>query len=88
MLYGLEAGTYYLVEIQAPSGYNLLSYPLAVTLDESSHLADNAVKVANSNQFQLPSTGGIGTTIFTVSGMMMLAAAVVVLVMKKKREEA
>ena len=87
MLYGLEKDTYYLVEIQAPSGYNLLSYPVVVTLNENSHLEDNTVKVANSNQFKLPETGGIGTTIFTVSGMVMLAAAVVILVMKKKKEE-
>ncbi len=97
MLYGLEEGTYYLVETKAPDGYNLLSYPVEVTLNNVSHVTeddpateaneDMTVKVANSNQFRLPETGGIGTTIFTASGIMMLAAAAVVLVMKKKEEE-
>ena len=87
VIYGLEDGTYYLVEIQAPEGYNLLSYPVTVTLNQNSHLEDSTVKVANSNTFKLPETGGMGTTIFTVSGMMMLAAAAFVLVMKKKESE-
>ena len=82
MIYGLAEGTYYLVEIQAPAGYNLLSYPLEVTLNQSSHATD--VEVANSNTFKLPETGGMGTTIFTMSGMMMLAAAAFILIMKKK----
>ena len=87
VIYGLEEGEYYLVEIQAPTGYNLLSYPLEVTLNKVSHVEENTVKVANSNTFKLPTTGGIGTTIFTVGGMTLVAAAIVILVMKKKKEE-
>ena len=34
----------------------------------------------------LPETGGIGTTIFTVGGVLLIAAAVVILIMKKKNE--
>ena len=60
---------------------------MTVTLNQNSHLEDSTVKVANSNTFKLPETGGMGTTIFTVSGMMMLAAAAFVLVMKKKESE-
>ena len=87
VIYGLEEGEYYLVEIQAPSGYNLLSYPVAVTLDKASHLKENVVDVANSNTFKLPETGGIGTTIFAAGGMTLIAAAFVILVMKKRENE-
>lgn len=84
VIYGLESGDYYLVEVNAPEGYNLLTYPVAVTLNQDSHLESNPLKIANSNQFQLPSTGGMGITIFTTSGMMILVTAVVLMMNKKK----
>ena len=62
--------------------------PVTVTINSESHKDKKTIKVANSNKFQLPETGGIGTTIFTASGIMMLAGAAVVLIMKKKEEEA
>ena len=98
LLYGLEAGTYYLVETKAPVGYNLLSYPVRVSLDKTSHVTvdkeettdvneDRTVYVANSNTFVLPETGGIGTAIFTLAGSLMMGGAGVMLVGKKKEEE-
>ena len=42
--------------------------------------------VANSNAFELPVTGGIGTTIFKIVGVVLIGAAVVVLIVKKKKE--
>ena len=99
VVYGLEAGTYYLVETKAPAGYNLLSYPVKVTLDQTSHHTgdieatteiveiDRTVKVANSNTFVLPETGGIGTAVFTLVGSLMMGSAGVVLVNKKREED-
>ena len=98
LMYGLETGEYFLVETKAPAGYNLLSYPVAVTLNEQSHWTgdiegteivetDNSVKVANSNTFKLPETGGIGTIIFTVSGGLMTLAGGTILALKKREEE-
>lgn len=88
---------YYLVETKAPvlvdentneviAKYNLLSYPVKITLSKVSHEAENKIGVANSSEFRLPSTGGIGTGIFTVSGGMLIALAGAVLVHNKKKE--
>ncbi|MBR6527661.1 MAG: LPXTG cell wall anchor domain-containing protein, partial [Lachnospiraceae bacterium] len=99
LIFGLEAGTYYLVETKAPAGYNLLSYPVQVTLDQTSHHTgdieatqeieeiDRTVYVANSNTFRLPETGGIGTAVFTLVGSLMMGGAGVMLVNKKRDEE-
>ena len=87
IVYGLEEGTYYLVETKAPAGYNLLSYPVSITLNQVSHSAENTVKVANSNSFVLPGTGGIGTTIFTLVGAALTLGSGAVLVGKKRKEE-
>ena len=46
-------------------------------------MKDNNI-IENSTGSQLPSTGGIGTTIFYVVGGLLMAAAVVLLVTKKK----
>ena len=71
---------------EVKAAYNLLSYPVKVTLDEFSHLEANKVAVANSSQFRLPSTGGIGTGIFTMSGGTLIALAGAVLIRRKKKE--
>ena len=82
-----QTASYYLVETKAPSGYNLLSYPVTVKLDRDSHLEANRVEVANSNAFTLPTTGGVGTTIFTVSGMSIVAVAVFLMIRNRRKED-
>lgn len=86
---GLGAGTYTLTETEAPAGYNMLAAPLTVVInaDGTFTLDGNSVtevKVVNSTGSELPSTGGIGTTIFYVVGGLMVAVAIVLLVTKKK----
>ncbi len=88
---GLDAGTYYLHETAAPAGYNKLAGPVTVTITGATKGENGALtystvetKVENKAGSELPSTGGMGTTIFyTIGGLMMLAA--VVLLATKKR---
>lgn len=85
IIYGLKEGSYYLVETKAPAGYNLLSYPVEITLNKVSD--SSTIEVANSDTFELPGTGGIGTTIFTVVGAALTLGSGAVLIGKKREEE-
>lgn len=85
LFWGLSYGTYYLIETEAPEGYNLLTEPVEVIIDGTTHLTENAVLVTNSAQFRLPETGGIGTAVFTFGGAGILGAAALVLLGGKKK---
>lgn len=104
LIEGLNVGTYYLEETEAPAGYNKLTGPIEVEItattsatsvsetvqyknsSETSYTpaTDATVKVLNSAGTQLPSTGGIGTTLFYVIGGVLMAVAAVLLVTKKR----
>lgn len=89
---GLADGTYYLEEIKAPAGYNLLTGPVEITINGTSagetNLAPLTVteKVANQSGTELPSTGGIGTTLFYIAGGVLVVGAAVLLVTKRRME--
>ena len=84
---GLADGTYYLVETEAPAGYNPLTEPVEVKVagnsTDTTKLSVTA-KVENKTGTTLPSTGGMGTTIFYVLGSALVLGAVVLLVTKKR----
>lgn len=95
---GLDADvTYYLVETKAPTGYNKLDNPVAVTAttQETTGEGQTAVTtkvfvkqdIENNKGGVLPSTGGIGTTIFYVVGGVLVLAAIILLVTKKRMSE-
>lgn len=89
VLNGLDAGTYYLEETKAPDGYNKLTAPVTVTITEDGKVnetANGTVYVSNNAGATLPSTGGMGTTLFYVLGGGLMVAAVVLLVTKKRME--
>ncbi|MEG1196426.1 MAG: SpaH/EbpB family LPXTG-anchored major pilin [Clostridia bacterium] len=92
---GLDVGTYYLVETKAPGGYNLLVTPVTVTIVKDSTnpalaagQTDAFVKVtvANNKGPVLPSTGGMGTTLFTVLGIALMAGVVIVLIVMNRKK--
>lgn len=79
---GLANGTYTLIEKVVPAGYNKAA-DQTVTITDA-NLTKGTVKVLNSTGSQLPSTGGIGTTIFYVVGCLLMTGAVVLLVTKRR----
>ena len=88
---GLDLGTYYLRETKAPDGYNLLAEPIEIKIEDKAgaDAADPIVEipvqhVENSSGVELPSTGGIGTTIFYTLGGLLAVGAAVFLVTKKR----
>ena len=99
---GLDAGTYYLEETKAPTGYNKLTAPITVVISstlpttggtasytvtaDGATTTDYTVRVENKAGTVLPSTGGMGTTLFYVIGGGLMVAAIVLLVTKKRME--
>ena len=79
---------YYLVETQAPSGYNILDYAVKVNFTDAEVEATNGVytvEVPNSSGIRLPITGGTGTVIFTIIGIALMVGAVVLFVVSRKK---
>lgn len=84
---GLAADTYYLVETEAPDGYNKLSEPIEVKLtssDQQDWGITHKQPVANSKGIVLPGTGGMGTVIFYCVGGALVLGALVVLIARRR----
>ena len=86
---------YWIAETKAPvivkdgveTEYNLLRKPYKVIVTATSHKeADDVLVIENNKTFQLPFTGGVGTLLFTIGGII-LAAVGGMLFMKGGRKE-
>lgn len=92
---GLDAGTYYLKETTTPADFTPCSVipPVIIKANHKGNQVDLngstlSTTIINNKAggITLPSTGGIGTTLFYVVGGGLMVAAIVLLVTKKRME--
>lgn len=75
--------TYWLEEIKAPNGYNVLTERKEIKFEE----ADTTVTVQNKKGAELPSTGAMGTTMLYVAGSLLLLVTVVYSISKRRMNQ-
>ena len=83
---GLANGTYTLVEKTVPAGYNKAE-DQTITIAEHDYTAENleqAANVVNNAGTELPSTGGMGTTILYIIGAALVVGCGIMLIAKKR----
>lgn len=89
--------SYWLQETKAPAGYNKLSSRTEVQMTDGNLTTtmigdtwqknDGGVHIINKTGAELPSTGGMGTTIFYIIGSVLVLAAVVLLIVRKRMSD-
>ena len=99
---GLDKGTYYVQETKAPEGYNLNTSKHEVklvpvvsadatgkyTLELDLTNGNSGKVVVEDTKSEVPTTGGVGTMMFTVvGGMLIIAAGVMLVIVLKKRSK-
>ncbi|MGI5873568.1 MAG: SpaA isopeptide-forming pilin-related protein [Bacillota bacterium] len=86
---GLADGTYTLVESTTPAGYNTAAdYNFTISgTDYTTTNLEQGTTVTNESGTELPSTGGIGTTIFYIVGAVLVLGAGVVLVSRRRMHQ-
>ncbi|MFQ8684790.1 MAG: SpaH/EbpB family LPXTG-anchored major pilin [Acutalibacteraceae bacterium] len=87
---GLNPGTYWLVETKAPDGYKVMSKALKIVIDKKDPDEEpgyaEEVTILNTANVSLPITGGIGTLIFTFSGIALMGAAALLYIRSRKKK--
>ena len=89
---GLNLGTYSFEEVEAPDGFtiNTEKPEVEVTRDNTTAQAElkpAATTMNDTNIIGLPSTGGIGTTLFTIGGIVIMVVAAALYFANRKKTE-
>ena len=72
---GLDEGKYHFTETKAPSGYSINADGVDATITAAEQSVSEEVTLTDTKLSALPSTGGIGTTIFTIGGCAIMIVA-------------
>ncbi|MGN0456458.1 MAG: SpaH/EbpB family LPXTG-anchored major pilin [Acutalibacteraceae bacterium] len=80
---------YWVSEIEAPKGYNLLQAPFKITVTATSHnYASNAnVDVVNTPEAEFPLTGGQAAMLFGIGGAVVIGIGAIVFLKKRKNDD-
>jgi LPXTG-motif cell wall-anchored protein/uncharacterized repeat protein (TIGR01451 family) len=81
----LTDNEYYVLELQAPMGYRLGKDPGQVVKWTAGTEVEQ-VNIVNASIFQLPHAGGMGTGLFTISGLCLIAGGLLYMWLKRKRK--
>lgn len=94
---GLDADTYTLTETETLPGYNLLDGTISVVIGEDGKVtydltsdedeAGESIIVKNNAGTLLPSTGGMGTTVLYIAGIVLVLGAGVTLVVRRRMNQ-
>lgn len=87
---GLKAGTYYLKETTAPTGYNINSTVYTIVIDTDGTSSGTTITEVTVPDTPLitPKTGGVGTMMFTIGGAALIACAGVLFLIVRKKKSA
>ena len=89
---GLDVGTYKFKEVTAPQGYSVNTTDVSATLevaeDDNGIASDVLTQTTSMNDTKLgslPSTGGMGTYLFTIIGVVVMAGAAGAFFMSRRK---
>lgn len=93
----IKYGTYKLKETKAPEGYMISEEEYTIVYDKSGVWVDGklateangviTIKVGNMPLYELPSTGGFGSSLYTLSGAALMLGSSLIAYKKKREEE-
>lgn len=87
---GLDKATYFFKETTAPEGYSINADGAYAQIDpngEATAIIETSTSIKDTKLSSLPSTGGIGTTIFTIGGCVIMIAAAALFFASRKKEQ-
>lgn len=87
---GFDLGTYSFKEVEAPEGYSINTTDVSATIElegaEATSILFAETSMSDTKLSALPSTGGIGTAVFTIGGCVIMIAAAYFFFVNRKRE--